>query len=255
MTNQRTIDAPSLKCQFGWERIGNEDFAIPVIIRSNGIRYSPVRIVEQEIIKRYDTLPQNVFQCITLKSFYLTAAEAKLLNDINFNHCNNRYGEAFFGIKDVIISAADVKELSRFLNISHEIFSRDLTKVAANFGVIKLSKNPNNSDDYMIVPYITKSYQEKSMRFVPSTLIEGFVTKSRCSVRGAPNDWDIMYLKMLCIYSENNLQQYISKDSQIVLLDGLLYSGTGTPIIYEDFKNPLHGCANSHHTFSPGDLD
>jgi len=254
MTNQKSIDAPSSQGKFGWERIGNDvEFAIPVILRSNGVRYSPVRIVEQEIIKRYEALPQNLFHCITLKSFYLTAAEAKLLNDINFNHCNNRYGDTFFGTKDVIISAADVKDLSRFLNISTEIFTNDLTKVASNFGVIRLVKDPNNLADSILVPYITKSYQDKPMRFVCSKLIEGFVVKSRSSVRGIPNDWDIMYLKMLCIYCDNNLHQYVTKDSQLVLLDGLLYSRTNSEIIYQDYKNHLQDFIG--HTFNSGDID
>lgn len=241
MTNQKAIDAPSFRDQFGWEKIGREDFAIPVIVRTNCIRYSPVRIVEQEIIKRYDSLPQMVFSCITLKSFYLTAVEARLLNDINFNHCNNRYGEAFFSTKDVIISVGDVKELSRFLNISNEIFTNDLSSVATNFGVIKLAKDPANLNDYLLVPYLTKLYQNRAVKFIPTPLIEDFVTKSELSVRGSPNDWDIMYLKMLCIYCGSNLEQYIAKDSQIVLLEGLLYLRTGTPIVYENFKSTQSG--------------
>lgn len=158
MTNKK-IDNPSYAGQFGWERIGQDDFSIPVIVRSQDdgdIRYSPVRIVEQEIIKKYESLPQGVFQCITLKSFYLTAIEAKLLNNINFNHCNTRYGETFFSQRDVIISAADVKELSRFLNISHEIFTQNISKVSSFLGIIRLTINPDVHDQTLLVPYVTK---------------------------------------------------------------------------------------------------
>ena len=158
MTNQKNIDAPSIGGQFGWERIGTDtDFAIPVIVRGSGVRFSPVRIVEQELIKRYEMLPQSVFQCITLKSFYLTSCETKLLNDINFNHCNSRYGDALFSTRDVIISAPDVKELSRYLNISHEIFSKGLTpQVNATVGLIKLVTEPGQTG-LIYVPYILKS--------------------------------------------------------------------------------------------------
>lgn len=157
MTNQKAIDAPSLQGQFGWERIGSTgNLAVPVILRSNSTRYSPVRIVEQEIIKHYDRLPQSVFQCITLKSFYLTSAEAKLLNDINFNHCNNRYGDNCFSTRDVIISAPDVKELSRFLNISVEVFTRDLTQVKENFGLIRFKTNPGPNSQTLLIPYLKK---------------------------------------------------------------------------------------------------
>lgn len=88
-----------------------------------------------------------------------------------------------------------------------------------------------------LFPYL--AYLEKPVRFVPSKLVEPYVTKSNSSVRGTPNDWDIMYLKMLSIYCENNSQQYITRDSQIILLDGLLYSKTNSQIAYEDFKGPV----------------
>lgn len=156
MSPQEAIDAPSFKGKFGWERIGpTEDLAIPVIVRNNQIRYSPVRIVEQEIIKKYGELPQPVFNCITLKSFYLTNCEAKLLNKINHHHSNNIYGEHDFYTKDVIISANDVKELSRYLNISYQIFLRDLSTIHEMFGVIKLRVDPDQPN-VMLVPYLTK---------------------------------------------------------------------------------------------------
>lgn len=234
------LDYPSRTGQFGWERIGQEDFAVPVIVRANNIRYSPVKIVEQEIIKKYSNLPQSVFQCIHLKSFYMTSYEAKLINLINIDHCNHRYGEYFYNSKDVVISASDVKDLSRFLNVSTAIFSNDLHKVSANFGVIKLYKDLSNPSDYLFVPYITKSYQDKPVRFVPTVLIDSFATKSRQSVRGTSTEWDIMYLKMLCIYCDNRMEHFLKTDCQIILLDGLLYTQTGDPIIYEEYKNMMN---------------
>lgn len=153
MTNQKvTIDAPSVLGQFGWERIGSDDLAIPVIVRSER-RYSPVRIVEQEIIKKYEALPQNIFQCITLKSFKLTSVEAKFLNNINFNHCNGRYGEVFFTQHDVIISAEDVKELSRFLNIALEVFTKGLQDLTSKLGAVRIEVSPGNASSSIIVPY------------------------------------------------------------------------------------------------------
>ena len=140
MLEKTVVDAPSYMGRFGWERIGSGDFAVPVIIRSNNIRYSPTRIVEQEIIKKYGALPKNIFLCIRLSSFYLTAVEAKLLNQINFNHCGSRYGEEFFGIKDTILSATDIKELSRFLNVSQTIFTEGLMRVLPHLSGMK--RNP-----------------------------------------------------------------------------------------------------------------
>lgn len=243
MINHKTIDAPSMMGQFGWERIGSGDLAIPVIIRHD-VRYSPVRIVEQEIIKKYEAIPQAVFLCITLKSFYLTLSEAKLLNNINFNHCNNRYGEVFFDTKDVIISAFDVKELSRFLNITHDIFTQDLSKVAPKLGVIRLTLDPHDSHSVSLVPYIAYNINQPTnpspvlMKFIPRQLVENFVVISPSSFRAKTSDWDIMKLKMLSVYCENNLQQFITRDTEVVLLEGLLYAKTNTPIMYEEYHKP-----------------
>lgn len=240
MTNQKAIDSPSQQGQFGWERINQEE-AIPVIIRSNDVRYSPVRIIEQEIIKKYDVLPQSVFQCITLKSFYLTATEAKLFNNINFNHCSNRYGEGFFSTKDVIISANDVKELSRFLKISRDVFSPNLiSKYSQKLGVVKITLDPHNPTSTILAPYITKAVAQpdsttRAMRFIPLKLVEPFEFHFGTSVRAEPNDWDIMYLKMLAIYCENNSQNFITRENKILSIDGLVYKKTNTPLILEDF--------------------
>lgn len=161
--NQKTIDAPSYLSQFGWEKVGNDDLAIPVIVRSNGTRYAPVRIVEQEIIKKFNSLPQTLFQCITLKSFYIMQSEAKLLNSINFNHCNSRYGEAFFTQKDVIISANDVRELKRYLTTSNEIFNQDLGKFAPRLGIVDIALDPYNPAYKSHVPYLGKGKNQLVM--------------------------------------------------------------------------------------------
>lgn len=236
MTNQKTIDAPSYAGQFGWEKIGTEEFAVPVIVRNNSVRYSPVRIVEQEIIKKYDLLPQTVFQVITLKSFFLTNIEAKLLNNINFNHCNLRYGELNFTSKDVIISAPDVRELSRFLNLSHHVFTNDLVEVNTKLGIIRLMLDPAQPSYTLLVPYICKLYpaSEGAVRFVPDKLVSPYVKHTSKTVRSSPNDWDIMYLKMLSIRCSNNSLHKITREDFIVRLDGLVYQTIDRPIIYED---------------------
>lgn len=76
------------------------------------------------------------------------------------------------------------------------------------------------------------------MRFIPSRMVEAYVKNTDRSVRGTPNDWDIMYLKMLSIYCQNDSQNYITKENEIVLLDGLIYNKTSVPIIFEDFRPP-----------------
>lgn len=236
MINHKTLDGPTVSGQFGWERIGTEGLAIPVILRNNGIRYSPVRIVEQEIIKKFDKLPQQVFQCITLKSFYLSPNEAKLLNLINFNHCNNYYGEILFNSKDRIVAASDVKDLLRFLHISQKIFHNEGADLVGKFGIVKFPTNPQKPEHKLPVPYLGKSYNQSNQpgRFVPLRLVENFVWDQSIQVQGQPTDWDVMYLQMLSIYSENNAAHLINRDCSIVLLENLMYPSTRSRIVYED---------------------
>lgn len=237
MTNQKFLDMPSVQGRFGWEKLGSEGLAIPVIVRNNQVRYCPVRIVEQEIIKKFDALPQGVFKCITLKSFYLTPTEAKLLNLINFNHCNSYYGEQLFTTKDVILSASDIKDLLRFLNISHKIFNEDPSSFVNKFGVIKIQIRPDEPDLKLRVPYLGKLYEDKTGRFVPFKVVEQYFSRDLSSnAQGGTTDWDVMYLKMLAIFSNSNVNNHITRDTNIVLIDSLKYTSNGKPIIYEDYK-------------------
>uniref|UniRef100_A0A6G1S983 Uncharacterized protein n=1 Tax=Aceria tosichella TaxID=561515 RepID=A0A6G1S983_9ACAR len=239
MTNQKAIDTPSHKGKFGWERLGTETTdvpgtaAVPVIVRTNEIRYCPTRIVEQEVIKKYANLPQSVFTCITLKSFYLTAVEARLLNEINLHHCDQRYGAEFFTTADVIISAADINGLTRFLNIATDLFTKNL-QALTYFGLVKIVTDELNPNATMLVPYIVKTYNGENVRFIPSRLVENFLTTSSVTIKSVPNDWDIMYLRLLSVYAENNLQQDITKDSRLISLPSLIYKTTQAPIIYQN---------------------
>lgn len=231
MTNQKCIDTPSQRQRFGWERIG-EDLAIPVIIRTNNVRYCPTRIVEQVIIKKYATLPQNVFTCITLKSFYLTATEARLLTEINANHCNQYYGADFFSIQDVIISASDVMNLSRYLNVAKKMYSKEMQDINNYYGLIKIVVDPTNPSYSIVVPYIRKSYNNgQNSMFVPSKLVDSFVDITNISVKGHPTEWDVMYYKMLHYFSGNSAQLELTTEDRIIPINDSRYAKTGTTTI------------------------
>lgn len=234
MTNQHSIDAPSIRGQFGWEKIGETDYALPVIVRSNNVRYSPVRIVEQEIIKKFDALPQTVFQCITLKSFYLTPIEAKHLNHINYNHCDRRYGELCFTQRDVIISATDVTELNRYLNLAHMAFNVDLAQIQNRMGILQMIVDPMNPTDVISVPYTCKNYDGKLGRYVPLSMVQHFVKAPPRNTTALCSDWDIMHLKMLCIFGNIQLN---TREKHIVLVDSLIYSSTEYPVVHKDYNS------------------
>lgn len=235
---QEPIDGPSHLGQFGWEKI-HENFGVPVIVRSSSTRYSPVRIVEQEVIKKYDVLPQTIFQCITLRSFYLTAAETKLLNNINFNHCEGRYGEAFFTTKDVIISAQDVKDLYRFLEVSRKIFNGEHEELLNKCGIITVTIDPQNTAKKVDIPYICKYKENTLYKFVPASLFGSYVITTRS--KAVATEWDLMYLKMLCIYCNPNFMQLLQgRDILIIQLDGMCHEGTSQYVKYERYLPPTN---------------
>lgn len=234
MTNQKGVDTPSQQNKFGWVSIG-DDLSIPVIIRSNGVRYCPTRIVEQVIIKKYSALPQNVFTCITLKSFYLTQSEARLMTDINVNHCDQYYGADFFSIQDVIISANDVKQLSRYLNVAKRMYTKNFRDCQYH-GLVKVVIDPTNPNLTITVPFIRKSYNnDRSAMFVPSKLVETFVDLSSLMIKGHPTDWDIMYFKMLHYFSTNGAHHLdLTVEDRIIPINESTYASSRTPIITQN---------------------
>lgn len=88
----------------------------------------------------------------------------------------------------------------------------------------------------LLVPYIgealkTPNQESPIRKFVPTKLVEPYVIISSTTIRAQASDWDVMYLKMLAVYCENNSQQYINRESGIISLDGLLYSQSGQPVV------------------------
>lgn len=155
MNNKPPIDSASIIGRFGWEKVGqyNSELFIPIILRDE-IRYTPVRIAEQEIIKKFEDLKPEIFRCINLRSFYITQNEAELLNIINMHHCDFRYGDQPFTNRDVIIKTDDVKELARFLNITCKIYCNGLAELTNKLGVVEM-RFPH-SDHRALIPYICK---------------------------------------------------------------------------------------------------
>lgn len=236
IANKAAIDYPSQINQFGWEKLA-ENFAIPVLLRFHSVRYAPVKIVEQEIIKKYETIPQNVFSIINIKSFYMTTAEAKLMNSINFNHCDAHYGDTFFSARDVMITASDVRELSRFLEVTRKIH-QNYSEISHTFGIIIFYPEPKNLSRKISIPYVSKymvTDNNKPTKFIPAKLVDPFVTNILC--KSVTSDWDTMYLKMLALFSDcAHYLPSISKESYIIKLDGLCYKSNSGPVMYEEYK-------------------
>ena len=96
------LDEESKKGRFGWFEI--EKTYLPFIYRYGSDKYTSVRMVERRLLNRYLTvLPQDGNACTCIRSYYITDAESKLLNEINMKHQDCIYGKEAFTSKDLVV--------------------------------------------------------------------------------------------------------------------------------------------------------
>jgi len=215
---EKTIDSQSIAGSFGWESIG--DIPVPIIFRENE-RLVPVRVVENKIISLYSNqMPWTVFSCINIRSYYVTQAEASLLNEINSVHSDYSFGYETFSSKDVVVCLHDVFALHSFLGKSKEIFLRGL-RSDDWLGFLSISGS-------LIVPYITKS----SKKYVPQSFIEQKVLMIKVS-RIAMDEWDCSYLKMLLIFGGMESMSLNSSET-LVCVDELQWDHSLSSVSIEE---------------------
>lgn len=195
---EKTIDSQSIAGSYGWESI--DGIAVPVLFRETE-KLVAVRVVENKIISLYSNcLPWKVFSCINIRSYFVTEAEAKLLNEINSLHCDSYFGFDTFSPKDVVVCIQDVFTLRTFLETSKAIFTQGLYKSSSTprMGFVNIS-------DSFVVPFIVKSSQDcdgntTDKKYVPQSMIEQTVAMIKVQ-KIAMDEWDVSYLKMLLIYA------------------------------------------------------
>ena len=116
---QALLDEESKKGRFGWFDI--EKTYLPFIFRYGTEKYTSVRMVERRLLNRYlQVLPPEVNSCTCIRSYYITDAESKLLNEINMKHQDCIYGKEAFTSKDLVVRLKDAKEFQKFLDLCHK---------------------------------------------------------------------------------------------------------------------------------------
>lgn len=154
------IDSASARGAFGWTVIDGVN--IPYLIRDDTM-YVAVRMVEVKLLSKYpSTYPEELQNKPPLMSHYVTNKEAKLLNEINTEHCAYEYGRQTFNSRDLIVKLEDFIE---FYNIVKKNFPESATKLA------KPKPPPVEGGwvqvNYTVVPYILRA----NSRFVPLSVI------------------------------------------------------------------------------------
>lgn len=163
-------DFQSIKGVFGWTSIDNVN--VPYILRADK-QFVSVRIVEMKLLNRYpNSYPDDLGKHAPLTSFFITPNEAKLLNEINLQHCGGEYGKKEFTSKELIVQLSD---FIRFYDLVKKTFP---DAAAARREAIETAgwlqiKNT-------VTPYITRS----DGKYVPLSVIQyaaGLLTNERVS--------------------------------------------------------------------------
>ncbi|KAH9524819.1 hypothetical protein Btru_027953 [Bulinus truncatus] len=181
-----TIDSESVKGIFGWATV--DGTCIPTMLRRKK-KYVSVRIVERKLLSKYpNTFPDELGKKDPLVSYFITAAEAKLLNEININHCDYEYGHNPFTVKDLIV---DLEEFEEFFKIVKKTFPADvLAKIGGELTSPavppSVKTDLSNFCGWMqinntVSPYILRLENGKPVKLVPLSVIvyaAGLLTNS-----------------------------------------------------------------------------
>lgn len=153
-------DFQSIKGVFGWTVIDRVN--IPYILRKDQ-QFVAVRIVERKLLSHYpNAYPDDLGKHAPLTSSFITISEAKLLNEINLQHCAGEYGKKDFTTKDLIVLLSD---FVTFFNLVKKTFSRgDVARLrAACPGSARWLQIKNTVTPYVVRP---------DGRYVPLSVIQ-----------------------------------------------------------------------------------
>lgn len=181
----KNIDEDSVKGRFGWTTMGKVH--IPFIYR-NDEHYCAVRMVESKVLNKLLTyLHQDIYNCTNIRSYYITEAEARLLNEINFKHCDYQFGRDHFTTRDLIVRLQDAREFHKFLShcynkLVNTVDSESLDRC----GFIRINRES-------VVPYTVYNDQ----KYVPLFYFEG-ETDNLKQRADKLEGWDLSYLKFCC---------------------------------------------------------
>lgn len=217
----KPADDESLKGHFGWESFNGGKIHIPYIIRQTE-KYCAVRIVEQKLLNKYlNVLHQDLYNCTSIRSYYITDVEARLLDEINFRHCDQCFGKEKFSMKDLIVRLSDAQKFQQFLDVCYKKLTNYSTP-NDKCGFIRI-----NSES--VVPYTVRDGQ----KMVPLFYFEGETENLKLKADSL-SGWDLSYLKFCCKVQGIRNELFASDTVPVISLDDIKgYFPQGT--VFEDY--------------------
>lgn len=217
----KPADDESLKGHFGWESFNGGKIHIPYIIRQTE-KYCAVRIVESKLLNKYlNVLHQDLYNCTNIRSYYITDVEARLLDEINFRHCDQYFGKEKFSMKDLIVRLSDAQKFQQFLDVCYKKLT-NLSTPNDKCGFIRI-----NSES--VVPYTVRD----SHKMVPLFYFEGETDNLKLKADSL-SGWDLSYLKFCCKVQGIRNELFASETVAVISLDDIKsYFPQGT--VFEDY--------------------
>jgi len=232
--SDKPLDEESKKGKFGWFDI--EKVYLPYILRYGSEKYTSVRMVERRLLNRYlQVLPPEVSSCTCIRSYYITDAESKLLNEINLKHSDCCYGKEAFTSKDLVVRLKDAKEFHRFLELCHKKLVLKRSNASDRCGFFRINGES-------VVPYTVK----EGVKYVPLFYFEGETDHLKLKSETV-NGWDLAYLKFCCKVQGIRNELFANEICAVVGLEEIKghFPGGTTFEDYWPAKGSIEAIANS----------
>lgn len=217
---KKPCDEESQRGHFGWATFGK--IHIPYILRQ-GEKYCAVRMVELKLLNKYlSYLHADIYSCTCVRSYYITDAECRLLNEINHKHCDSQFGREMFTLKDLVVRLSDANKFYQFLDVCYKKLLMGCSGPSDKCGFIRINKES-------VVPYTVRDTQ----KFVPLFYFEG-ETENLKQKADHLSGWDLSYLKFCCKVQGIRNELFASDQVAVIsLTDIKSYFPSGTE--FEDY--------------------
>lgn len=179
-------------CIFGWTMMGSH--AIPFIVR-NSEKYCALRMVENyTALAEYQRENPEIGSCQkNLECYKPTEAQYRLLNEINQQHCDSKFGKRKFNSQDKLVRLSEANKFFTFLEVCHHAHFQNVKfpTEGLGFGFALVNKKA-------YIPYIVFDGQ----KFIPLMYLQcdgEILDFLNTKVRKLCGD-DAFVLKLCCKY-------------------------------------------------------
>ncbi|KAJ9601517.1 hypothetical protein L9F63_000356, partial [Diploptera punctata] len=213
-------DEDSVRGRFGWVTLGK--CHIPYIFRY-GEKFCAVRMVEIKLLNKYlSYLHSDIYSCTCIRSYYITDAEARLLNEVNVRHCESQFGREPFTSKDLVVRLQDAGEFYNFLDVCYNKLLLSSSNPKDKCGFIRINGES-------VVPYTVRD----GFKYVPLFYFEGETDNLKLKAEKLEG-WDLAYLKFCCKVQGIRNELFASETCSVISLSDIKsYFPPGT--VFEDY--------------------